>query len=74
MNNSKGSDCMADRFDYSDAPELVRRFLNYKSGVQNRSKMTVYNYYHDLLTFSRFLLKTKRAEKYQTIANEEIPF
>lgn len=65
---------MADRFDYSDAPELVRRFLNYKSGVQNRSKMTVYNYYHDLLTFSRFLLKTKRAEKYQTIANEEIPF
>ena len=65
---------MADRFDYSDAPELVRRFLNYKSGVQNRSKMTVYNYYHDLLTFSRFLLKTKQSEKYRDTANEEISF
>lgn len=65
---------MADKYDYSDAPELVRRFLNYKTGVQNRSKLTVYNYYHDLQTFSRFLLVKKDPEKYADVPYSEIPF
>ena len=65
---------MADIYDYSDAPAYVRRFLAYKEGVQNRSKLTVYNYYHDLLTFSRFLLLKKQPEKYKDIPVDEIPF
>lgn len=61
-------------FDYSDAPECVRRFLGYKLGVQNRSKLTVFNYYHDLRTFARFLLKERFPEKYKNISDENISF
>ncbi len=66
---------MAQRtFDYSDAPELVQGFLNYKLIIQNRSKLTVYNYYHDLYTFTRYLLKSRNKVKYQNTAWEDIPF
>ncbi len=61
-------------YDYSDAPALVREFLKYKGTVQGRSKLTVFNYYHDLRTFSRFLLVQKDPEKYTETAFEEIPF
>lgn len=60
--------------DYSDAPNLVRKYLNYKESTQNRSKKTVFQYYHDLRTFSRFLLIRKHPEKYAEINLDEIPF
>lgn len=41
---------------YSDAPQVVQNFLKYKQSTQNRSKKTVFQYYHDLRTYSRFLL------------------
>ena len=59
---------------YDDAPNCVKRFLNYKSATQNRSKLTVFNYYHDLRTFARFMLLTYCGEKYEGHAFEEIPF
>ncbi len=60
--------------DYSDAPECVRKFLNYKSGVQNRSKKTVFQYYHDLRTFARFLLCRRYPDKYKKQTLESICF
>ncbi|MCR5352978.1 MAG: tyrosine recombinase XerC [Clostridiales bacterium] len=64
---------MAD-FDYSDAPDTVRRFLNYKLVIQARSNLTVFNYYHDLRTFSRFMLIRKDKSKYSGVEFENIPF
>ncbi len=60
--------------DYTDAPELVQRFLNYKLTVQNRSKLTVMQYYHDLRTFFRYIVKTKYSEKFTKLSYEEISF
>ncbi len=61
-------------YDYSDAPEIVQRFLNYKLTVQNRSVKTVFQYYHDLRTYARFLLINKNADKYSGIELSEISF
>lgn len=66
MNNNK--------YDYSDAPECVREFLNYKLTIQNRSKLTVFNYYHDLRTYARYLLISKYPEKYKDVDFGDIPF
>ncbi|MBE6681811.1 MAG: tyrosine recombinase XerC [Ruminococcaceae bacterium] len=60
--------------DYSDAPSLVRKYLNYKDTAQNRSQKTVFQYYHDLRTFSRFLLVYKIPDKYSSAEFSEIPF
>lgn len=60
--------------DYSDAPSLVRKYLIYKGTTQNRSNKTVFQYYHDLRTFSRFLLLYKHPEKYSDMDFNEIPF
>lgn len=60
--------------EYKDAPGLVRKYLNYKDSTQNRSQKTVFQYYHDLRTFSRFLLLYKYPERYTETALDEIPF
>jgi len=60
--------------DYNDAPECVKKYLNYKSGVQSRSNKTVFQYYHDLRTFGRFMLCRKHPEKYTVSDFENIPF
>ncbi len=60
--------------DYSDAPECVRQYLNYKSGTQNRSKKTIFQYYHDLRTFARFMLKRTMPEIYKQHDYEDISF
>ena len=60
--------------DYSDAPNLVRKYLNYKDSTQNRSKKTVFQYYHDLRTFSRFLLIRYYPDKYANKSLDEISF
>lgn len=61
-------------YDYSDAPNIIRNFLNYKLTIQGRSKLTVFNYYHDLRTFARFLLLSKNKDKYSEMDFEKIPF
>lgn len=63
-----------DKFDYSDAPDCVCRFLKYKLTIQVRSKLTVFNYYHDLRTFARFLLQKQHEETYRNVDFHEIPF
>ncbi len=60
--------------EYTDCPELVSRFLNYKLTIQNRSKLTVFQYYHDLRSFFRYMLKKSCGEKYKSVPFEEIPF
>ena len=57
---------------YSDAPNIVQKFLKYKEITQNRSAKTVFQYYHDLRTFSRFMLVRK--ENYSEKEFSEIPF
>ena len=61
-------------FDYSDAPECVRRYLSYKSTVQNRSKKTVFQYYHDLRTFARFMLCMKHPDRFDKKNLDDIEF
>lgn len=61
-------------YDYSDAPECVQKFLTYKLVIQNRSKLTVFNYYHDLRTFARFLLSNADKAKYSRVDFTDIPF
>ena len=65
---------MENKYDYSDAPRIVQDFLNYKLSIQNRSKLTVFNYYHDLRTFARYLLVMQDNDKYAGNPFEEIPF
>lgn len=60
--------------DFNDSPECVRKFLNYKLSIQARSKKTVFQYYHDLRTYARFLLKSKYSEKYKKMSYDEIEF
>ena len=60
--------------DFSDAPTIVKKFLNYKDSAQNRSQKTVFQYYHDLRTYARFLLLKSFPEKYSCIDFNEISF
>jgi len=57
---------------YSGAPEIVQKFLKYKQQTQNRSKKTVFQYYHDLRTYARYLLIRKCGYSYEGFG--EIPF
>ena len=60
--------------DYSDAPQIVQKYLKYKRTAQNRSAKTVFQYYHDLRTYARFLLIKSNAAKYRDIEFNDIPF
>lgn len=60
--------------EYSDAPKIVQQFLDYKLSAQNRSIKTVFQYYHDLRTFTRYLLLTKYESRYSDMDFSEIPF
>lgn len=59
---------------YDDAPQLVRNFLSYKGSIQGRSPQTVYQYYHDIRHFFRFVLKSKYESKYKDQEILEIEF
>lgn len=59
---------------YSDAPQLVLNFLSYKGSIQGRSNLTVFQYYHDIKHFFRYLLKNKYPEKYEGKTIGEIEF
>lgn len=50
---------------YNDAPQLVLNFLSYKGSIQGRSEQTVFQYYHDIRHFFRFVLKNKYPKRYE---------
>lgn len=54
--------------DYSDCPELLRKFLFYMLTIKGRSAKTVNGYYIDLRTFFRFIM-LKRG---QAIAGQDL--
>lgn len=60
--------------DFTDAPRLVKKFLDYKLTIQNRSKLTVFQYYHDLRTFFRYILLKRNPKEYEDFEFDEIPF
>ena len=41
---------------YDGAPEIIRSFLSYKLNIQNRSPLTVSEYWLDLRTFFRYII------------------
>lgn len=45
---------MAKRYNYDNAPQLLKDFIIYMQLVKNRSELTVLNYYTDLRSFLRF--------------------
>ncbi|MCR5485601.1 MAG: tyrosine recombinase XerC [Clostridiales bacterium] len=49
-----------DKFDYSDYPLIITKYLDYLIGVKNRSQLTVYNYATDLRMFFRFILYSRK--------------
>ncbi len=51
-------------FDINDAPSCVLEFLQYMLTQKGRSQKTVYQYYHDLRTFARYLACAKEPKKY----------
>lgn len=55
-------------FDYSDAPEILKRFLIYLEAIKGKSPKTVQEYYFDLRTFFRYL-KSSRG-----LVSSETPF
>jgi len=59
---------------FDDAPKIVDEFLKYKQSAQNRSAKTVYQYYHDMRTFARYLLLMSDKAKYSAMDFSEIPF
>ncbi len=60
--------------DFTDAPEVIQSYLAYKGAVQNRSKNTIFQYYHDLRSMFRYTLKKRYPDKYKNIDYSEIKF
>lgn len=58
---------------YDDAPQIVRNFLSYKGSIQGRSPQTVYQYYHDISHFLKFVLKSKYTSRYKDSEILDIP-
>ncbi len=44
----------------SEIPEPIASFLSYKRVIQNRSKLTVEEYFNDLRTFFRYIIATRQ--------------
>lgn len=61
-------------FDYSDAPMTVQKFLDNMIVNKGRSKNTVFQYYHDLRSFFRFLLKIRHPQKYKDYFEGDLGF
>lgn len=45
---------------FDDAPEIIRSFLSYKLNIQNRSPLTVSEYWLDLRNFFRFVFVSRK--------------
>ena len=57
---------------FEDAPELIRSFLSYKLNIQNRSPLTVSEYYLDLRTFFRFIFLNRGDTEETEMENVDI--
>lgn len=44
---------------FREAPPIIREFLNYIGNIKGRSDLTVDEYYRDLRTFFRFIIKDR---------------
>ena len=44
---------------FKEAPPIIREFLNYIGNIKGRSDLTVDEYYRDLRTFFRFIIKDR---------------
>ena len=44
---------------FREAPPVIREFLNYTGNIKGRSDLTVDEYYRDLRTFFRFIIKDR---------------
>ena len=44
---------------FREAPPVIREFLNYIGNIKGRSDLTVDEYYRDLRTFFRFIIKDR---------------
>lgn len=60
--------------DYTDAPEILQSYFAYKGAVQNRSKNTIFQYYHDLRSIFRYVVSKRNAQKYKNVSLSDIPF
>ena len=63
---------MQQLIDYSELPEKVREFIQYKQTVQGRSKKTVDEYALDLRTFFRFLLVKRNGKDPAAMSDEQL--
>lgn len=55
---------------YDDVPKYVQDFLEYMTGIKNRSKSTVHEYYYDLRLAFKYFYLTKKGYKDQNITEE----
>lgn len=53
------------KMDFDDAPASVKNFLEHMIVNKGRSKNTVFQYYHDLRSFFRYLLIKRHPKKYE---------
>jgi len=63
---------MQQLIDYSELPENVREFIQYKQTIQGRSKKTVDEYALDLRTFFRFLLVKRNGKDPADMSADEL--
>lgn len=60
--------------DFTDAPAAVREFLDYMIVNKGRSPNTVFQYYHDIRTFFRYMLKIRHPIKYDGYEEGDLSF
>ncbi len=61
-------------YDFSDAPSTVIKFLDHMIVNKGRSKNTAFQYYHDLRSFFRYLLKIRHPKKYADYFEGDLSF
>ena len=62
------------KMDFSDAPSSIQNFLEYLIATKGRSQNTVFQYYHDLRTFFRYMLKVRHPVKYNGYSEGDLSF
>ncbi len=60
--------------DFTDAPTSIQNFLGHLIVNKGRSKNTVFQYYHDLRTFFRYMLKIRHPKKFDGYAEGDLSF
>ena len=55
---------------FKEAPTIIKEFLGYMGNIKGRSGLSVDEYYRDLRTFFRFMLKEKNESYNDTDIND----